>query len=155
MGYTDADGNTIDNPTLALIETICIAWFTLEYFIRLAGAPDKWAFLKDGMNIIDVLAIIPYFLSLFFLNPEGSIPTSPSTSSPNEVRPPKKEEEDGGSVEDILQVFRIFKLARVLKLARHSPGLQAIAYTLKNSYKELGLLIFLICISGLIFSSLA
>jgi len=53
-----------------------------------------------------------------------------------------------------LQVFRIFKLARVLKLARHSPGLQAIAYTLKNSYKELGLLIFLICISGLIFSSL-
>jgi hypothetical protein len=34
------------------------------------------------------------------------------------------EEEEKGSVEDILQVFRIFKLARVLKLARHSPGLQ-------------------------------
>ena len=33
-------------------------------------------------------------------------------------------EEEKGSVEDILQVFRIFKLARVLKLARHSPGLQ-------------------------------
>ena len=32
--------------------------------------------------------------------------------------------EETGSVEDILQVFRIFKLARVLKLARHSPGLQ-------------------------------
>merc|ERR1712038_114498 len=58
-------------------------------------------------------------------------------------------------MEDILQVFRIFKLARVLKLARHSPGLQAIAYTLQNSYKELGLLIFLICISGFIFASLA
>lgn len=36
-----------------------------------------------------------------------------------------------------------------------SPGLQAIAYTLQNSYKELGLLIFLICISGFIFASLA
>ena len=34
-------------------------------------------------------------------------------------------------------------------------GLQAIAYTLQNSYKELGLLIFLICISGFIFASLA
>ena len=32
--------------------------------------------------------------------------------------------EETGSMEDILQVFRIFKLARVLKLARHSPGLQ-------------------------------
>ena len=31
----------------------------------------------------------------------------------------------------LLQVFRIFKLARVMKLARHSPGLQAIAYTLQ------------------------
>ena len=104
-------------------------------------------------------------------------------------------EEEASGMEDILQVFRIFKLARVLKLARHSPGkdspnsnsssyhnkilfsiylfiihrnamrtsennvlclgLQAIAYTLQNSYKELGLLIFLICISGFIFASLA
>ena len=30
---------------------------------------------------------------------------------------------------------------------------QAIAYTLKNSMKELGLLVFLITISGLIFAS--
>ena len=57
-------------------------------------------------------------------------------------------------MDDILQVFRIFKLARVLKLVRHSPGLQAIVYTLKESYKELGLLIFLVSISGFIFASL-
>ena len=31
-------------------------------------------------------------------------------------------EEESSGMEDILQVFRIFKLARVLKLARHSPG---------------------------------
>ena len=35
-----------------------------------------------------------------------------------------EDEESGGGMEDILQIFRIFKLARVLKLARHSPGLQ-------------------------------
>ena len=34
------------------------------------------------------------------------------------------EQDDEGSLEDVLQIFRIFKLARVLKLARHSPGLQ-------------------------------
>ena len=48
LQYKDGMGNTIDNPTLAMIETVCIAWFTLEYFIRLAGAPQKWAFLKVG-----------------------------------------------------------------------------------------------------------
>jgi len=63
-------------------------------------------------------------------------------------------EEEGGGMEDILQIFRIFKLARVLKLARHSPGLQAIVYTLRESYKELALLVFLVVISGFIFASL-
>ena len=67
---------------------------------------------------------------------------------------PTDDPDAGGSLDDVLQVFRIFKLARVLKLARHSPGLQAIAYTLQHSYKELGLLIFLMCISGLIIGSL-
>ena len=66
LQYQDKRGNTIDNPSLAMVETICIAWFTLEYFIRLAGAPEKWAFLKDGMNVVDVLAIMPFFVSLFF-----------------------------------------------------------------------------------------
>jgi len=147
LQYKDAYGNLIDNPQLAMLETVCIAWFTLEYFLRLAGAPDKWTFLKDGMNIVDVLAIMPFFVSLFFLGPETQI-------SGADPELPKEKEDTGGSMEDILQVFRIFKLARVLKLARHSPGLQAIAYTLKNSYKELGLLIFLVCISGFIFASL-
>lgn len=149
LQYKDVQGNAIDNPSLAMVETVCIAWFTLEYFIRLAGAPEKWVFLKDGMNIVDVLAIMPFFVSLFFMGPTSKIVTDSMTTIA-----PEEEEEESSGVEDILQVFRIFKLARVLKLARHSPGLQAIAYTLQNSYKELGLLIFLVCISGFIFASL-
>merc|ERR1711915_381025 len=94
---------------------------------------------------------MPFFVSLFFMGPTTKIVTDSMTT----VAPiPEEEEEESSGVEDILQVFRIFKLARVLKLARHSPGLQAIAYTLQNSYKELGLLIFLVCISGFIFASL-
>ena len=75
----DDAGEPRDNPLLELIEAICIVWFTLEFFIRLlvrafslqcffifrlTGSPDKCSFLKNGMNIIDVLAILPYYVEL-------------------------------------------------------------------------------------------
>ena len=50
---------------------------------------------------------------------------TPSYLLSSTASPPELGEEEGGGLEEILQVFKIFKLARVLKLARHSPGLQA------------------------------
>ena len=39
-------GDKTDNTYLAMLELICIMWFTVEYALRLAGAPEKWNFLK-------------------------------------------------------------------------------------------------------------
>ena len=87
------------------------------------------------MNIIDVLAIAPYYVSVILVE------TQAGAGSFDDVR-------------KIVQVFRIMRILRIFKLARHSTGLQAIMYTLKNSYKELGLLIMFISMGVLIFSSL-
>lgn len=47
-----------------LIETCCIVWFTFELAVRFSACPCKFAFFKDVMNSIDLIAIIPYFITL-------------------------------------------------------------------------------------------
>merc|ERR1719225_782757 len=46
------------------------------------------------------------------------------------------------------------RILRIFKLVRHFAGLKALLYTLKQAYKELGLLLILVGVAVLTFSSL-
>ena len=98
------------------------------------------------MNIIDLLGILPYFMSLLL-----SLVTSTTQGSSGDDSQAFGQSE----MRRIAQIFRIMRILRIFKLARHITGLQTLGMTLRNSYKELGLLMLVVIMGMLIFSGLA
>ncbi|CAG7728466.1 unnamed protein product [Allacma fusca] len=129
-----------------LTETICIVWFSFELMVRFASCPNKLLFFRDVMNIIDLIAIIPYFLTLATVlaedDDEPIVPKTKQDSASNQAMSLA-----------ILRVIRLVRVFRIFKLSRHSKGLQILGRTLKASMRELGLLIFFLFIGVVLFSS--
>ncbi len=113
--------------TFYIIEWIFTILFTLEYFLRLysVGKPLKYALSFFG--IIDLLAIIPTYIGLFF----------PSTRYFTVVR--------------ILRVLRIF---RVLKFVQYLSAAQTLLIALKQSRRKIAVFIFTVFTLVIIFGSL-
>lgn len=118
-----------------MVETLCIVWFSFEFTMRFLSCPSKPAFFKNIMNLIDVVAIAPYFitLGLDLAEHQGSSQQAASLA--------------------VLRVIRLVRVFRIFKLSRHSKGLQILGQTLHSSLRELGLLIFFLIIGVVLFSS--
>ncbi|KAF6738478.1 Potassium voltage-gated channel subfamily A member 3 [Oryzias melastigma] len=118
-----------------IVETLCIIWFSFELLVRFLACPSKPAFFKNMMNSIDIVAIMPYFitLGLELAEHQGNGQQAMSLA--------------------ILRVIRLVRVFRIFKLSRHSKGLQILGKTLQASMRELGLLIFFLFIGVILFSS--
>ncbi|XP_007463402.1 PREDICTED: potassium voltage-gated channel subfamily A member 7 isoform X2 [Lipotes vexillifer] len=123
-----------DDPFF-VVETLCICWFSFELLVRLAACPSKTAFFKNVMNLIDFVAILPYFVALGTELARQRGVGQPAMSLA------------------ILRVIRLVRVFRIFKLSRHSKGLQILGQTLRASMRELGLLIFFLFIGVVLFSS--
>ncbi len=135
--HHESDSECREPRPLFIIETVCISWFTIEYLIRVFATPNKCKFFKGVLNTIDLIAIVPFYISIIL-----------ETLDTGNLKNLK-------SVRKAVQVFRVLRIMRILKLARHSTGLQSLGYTLKRSYKELSMLLMFLAIFILLFSSLA
>ncbi|KAG7268242.1 LOW QUALITY PROTEIN: hypothetical protein CRUP_036455 [Coryphaenoides rupestris] len=125
-----------------IVETVCVAWFSLEFTLRFIQDRSKLAFLRRPLNLIDVMAILPYYITLVV----------DSTSS-WEKRPGS-----GSSYLDkvglVLRVLRALRILYVMRLARHSLGLQTLGLTARRCTREFGLLLLFLCVAIALFSPL-
>ncbi|XP_056348802.1 potassium voltage-gated channel subfamily A member 4 [Oenanthe melanoleuca] len=130
----EAGEHTIFNDPFFIVETVCIIWFSFEFTVRCFACPSKAHFFKNVMNIIDIVSILPYFITLGTdLAQEQGSQQAMSFA--------------------ILRIIRLVRVFRIFKLSRHSKGLQILGHTLRASMRELGLLIFFLFIGVILFSS--
>ena len=106
------------------IHMASLTFFTVELFLRILTTPNKILFIRNYQNWIDFLSVVPSYLLLIF--PENAW----------------------------IQHLVIIRLLRVFKFFKLSYGLQVLLHTLKGSLHELTLLLLILLIPVVIFSSL-
>ncbi|XP_018540007.1 potassium voltage-gated channel subfamily D member 2 isoform X2 [Lates calcarifer] len=109
------------------LDTACVMIFTVEYLLRLIAAPSRYKFMKSVMSVIDVVAIMPYYIGLVMT--------------------------DNDQVSGAFVTLRVFRVFRIFKFSRHSAGLRILGYTLKSCASELGFLLFSLTMAIIIFAT--
>jgi len=99
------------------VESICVIIFTVELLVRFYVCPKKKKFMLDAMNVIDTLAILPYYITLIVT----SFGVDPS----------------------YIQILKVLRVIRILKLTRNSRRLRCLLLTLRRCAVDI---IFLYCI---------
>eukprot|EP00756_Hemistasia_phaeocysticola_P067179 Hpha_TRINITY_DN9777_c0_g1::TRINITY_DN9777_c0_g1_i2::g.10432::m.10432/K04877/KCNA4; potassium voltage-gated channel Shaker-related subfamily A member 4 len=119
-----------DLVSLFAIEAVCIGVFTAEFVLRLILVPDRKAFLRSLLNIIDVASITPFYVDLIL--------------------------SDGSHLNSlvILRVVRLARVFRVFKLGKYSTGLQLVVHAMRQSQEALSLLAFILGIGLVLYASL-
>ncbi|XP_031582355.1 potassium voltage-gated channel subfamily C member 4 [Oreochromis aureus] len=123
----------VTNPVLFTVEGICVVWFTFEFLVRIISCPDKVVFIRNMLNIIDFVAILPFYLELAL--------KSLSSKAANDVL-------------NFLRVVRFVRILRIFKLTRHFVGLRVLGHTLRASVNEFLLLIIFLALGVLIFATM-
>lgn len=89
--------------------------FTIEYFLRIYAAQNRFRYIFSFFGIIDLLAILPAYISIFLFGAHSLL---------------------------IIRAFRLLRVFRVLKVSRYSSASATLVQGLKNSKEKIGVFLF-------------
>ena len=96
---------------IGIIELVVVCLFTVEYLVRLLVAPKKSDFILSFWGIIDLLAILPYYLLFIGFGVGFDL--------------------------IVLRAFRLLRIIRIFKLARYSRSIARLGLALKIAKDDL------------------
>jgi len=132
-------------PIFAQLETVFIAIFTIEYLARAltvhavpytriglarchGGAGNTLCYLSQGLNIVDAVAILPFYAELLL--------------------------SEGGGGLAVLRVLRLVRVFRIFKMGKYSSGAMMVVNVVLDSLPVLSMLFFLSLLFCVLFASM-
>ncbi len=106
-----------------ILEYIIVAIFSIEYLIRISTARGRMRFMVKPLNIIDLLAVLPFYLSFLSVD----------------LR--------------ILRVIRLVRIFRIFKLSRYSTSFAITMHAFQESAHAFAVLLVLMLLVLILFSS--
>lgn len=113
------------------VEISSILFFTFEYFLRLLTTSNIKCFLKSTLNFVDIVAVMPYFIQLIF---EAFVIDTENLSAQEDLKAMSRV----SKVSKVLKVIKLMRIFRILKLARHSTGMRAFGFTIRQCSEQVG-----------------
>ncbi|CAF0941967.1 unnamed protein product [Didymodactylos carnosus] len=120
-----------------VIQTFCIISFTTEFIVRLMSTPRYLNYIKDLMNWIDVLAIIPYYITLGIMLAGKQDDINANTYG-------------GLKFLRLLRFVRIFKLYRVFRIFK---TFRILASAFKESLPDFFIMMIILTFLGFLFGA--
>ncbi|XP_074606433.1 potassium voltage-gated channel subfamily A member 7-like isoform X1 [Acropora palmata] len=124
------DRSTSILEKLFLAEAFCIFFFTLELIIRFMVSPTKLRFFRNVLNMVDLLAVVPFYVTLV-------VSTTP----------------DAMQSAYVLRVTRLMRILRFAKIYRYCSAIQIFVQTMQECAGDFVMLSFLILTGTIVFAS--
>ena len=114
------------------LECFFVINFSIEFVLRLISCPSTWDFVTSPMNIVDLVAIVPFYLDVILA----------AISAGGE--PPNF---------SFLRILRLSRAARLIKLGKYSQGIRLVTNAMANSLDALQLFGLVLSLVLVVFSS--
>ena len=138
---------------LNLVEYACTAIFGLEYIVRFTVCPNKAKFMRSFYNTIDLVSISPTIIDQCYQAYLRNTAVSSGGQAPGQLS------SGGGTISTldynpVVSDLRLLRMLRLLKFAKTYSGIHICLLALERSAQAVGMLIFFLVSTVVVFSSL-
>jgi hypothetical protein len=112
--------------TFEILDYVYCAFFTLDFLARVSSCPDLSDFFRSTLTWCDIMSVLPFYTNMIWRV----------------------------NYLNVVLVVRLFRIFRLFRFFRFMSGMQVIGHTLRASARELLLLVLILLIPMVIFSSL-